>query len=127
MTTRPAPRGFAIVELLVSIVILAVGILAVAGGSMYATRHMQRSQMSTRASSLATAKLEELVSYAYATEPECTSNQFASSTSAVATSNVSLTWNVPVSGSVRLVRVFASYKLSKGIAKIDTLTAKVPC
>ena len=74
--------GFTLVELLVAIVILTSGILAVAGGSIVTTRNLQRSKISTLASGLTTAKLDELLSYASATSPACTAGTFASSTSA---------------------------------------------
>ena len=127
MSSTSDQRGFTLIELLVSIVILTGGILAVAGGSMITTRNLQRSQISTLGAGLTTAKLDELRTYANATSPACSSGLFASSGSAVVTNRVSLTWNVPPSGSLRTVRVFASYKLSKGITRIDTLTGRVAC
>lgn len=119
--------GFTLVELLVAIVILTSGILAVAGGSIMTTRNLQRSKVSTLASGLTNAKLDELLSYANATSPACTAGTFASSSSAQVTNQVSLTWNVPASGALRTVRVFASYKLSKGATKVDTLTGRIAC
>ncbi len=127
MSSTSDRRGFTLIELLVTIVILTSGILAVAGGSMITTRNLQRSQMSTLGAGLTTAKLDELLTYANATSPACSSGLFASSASAVVTNRVSLTWNVPPSGSLRTIRVFASYKLSKGITRIDTLTGRVAC
>ena len=110
-----------------AIVILTSGILAVAGGSIVTTRNLQRSKISTLASGLTTAKLDELLSYASATSPACTAGTFASSTSAQVTNRVSVTWNVPATGSLRTVRVYASYALSKGATKVDTLTGRVAC
>ncbi|MES2124188.1 MAG: prepilin-type N-terminal cleavage/methylation domain-containing protein [Gemmatimonadota bacterium] len=127
MSGRRGNGGFTLVELLVAILILTGGLLAMAGGSMITTRDLQRSRMATFASGLTTAKMDELLSYANATSPACLSTNFASSTSAVVSNNVSLTWNVPASGTLRTVRVFAAYKLSKGVAKTDTLTGRVAC
>lgn len=127
MTQRDGRWGFTLVELLVAIVILTSGILAVAGGSLMTTRNLQRSRMATLAAGLTTAKLDELLSYAGATSPACSAENFASSTSPAISNRVSLTWNVPTSGTLRTVRVFASYQLSKGITRIDTLTGRVAC
>lgn len=127
MKGQSGDRGFTLVELLVAIVILTGGLLAMVGGSMITTRDLQRSRMATFASGLTTAKLDELLSYAGATSPACGSLNFASSSAAVVTNFVSLTWNVPTTGTLRTVRVFAAYKLSKGVAKIDTLTGRVAC
>jgi prepilin-type N-terminal cleavage/methylation domain-containing protein len=127
MTPRKNRQGFSLVELMVAVFILTWGILAVAGGALYTTRNLQRSKMSTLAAGLTAAKLDELLSYSKATEPECSSNLFASSTAAVVTNRVSLTWTVPASGALRTVRIFARYQLSKGVTRIDTLTARVAC
>ncbi|MEO5799493.1 MAG: prepilin-type N-terminal cleavage/methylation domain-containing protein [Gemmatimonadales bacterium] len=127
MIRKTGRGGFTLVELLVAIVILTSGILAVAGGSMMTTRNLQRSKVSTFASGLTTAKLDELLSYANATSPACTAGTFASSTSAQVTNRISVTWTVPTTGTLRTVRVFATYKLSKGLAKTDTLTGRVAC
>jgi prepilin-type N-terminal cleavage/methylation domain-containing protein len=127
MSVQSNRRGFTLVELLVAIVILTGGVLAMAGGTMVTTRNLQRSKVGTLASGLANAKLDELLTYASSTSPACTYSKFASSASAVVTNKVSLTWTVPTSGSLRTVRVFANYKLTKGATKIDTLTARVAC
>ncbi|MES2304793.1 MAG: prepilin-type N-terminal cleavage/methylation domain-containing protein [Gemmatimonadota bacterium] len=127
MSLKPRRGGFTLVELLVAIVILTSGILAVAGGSMMTTRNLQRSKVSTLASGLTTAKLDELLSYANATSPACTAGTFASSTSAQVSNRISVTWNVPTTGVLRTVKVFASYKLSRGQTRVDTLTGRVAC
>lgn len=127
MNGRGGTGGFTLVELLVAIIILTGGLLAMVGGSIVTTRDLQRSRMATFASGLTSAKLDELLSYAGATSPACGAAGFASSSAAVVTNNVSLTWNVPTSGTLRTVRVFASYRLSKGLSRVDTLTGRVAC
>jgi len=127
MTTRTCSRGFTLIELLIAIVMLSIGLLAVAGGAVYTTRDLQRSQMSTIASGLTTGKLDELLGYASETATRCASSRFASSSAAVVTNKVSLTWTVPSGGTLRTILVVASYKLSRGVTKVDTLTARVAC
>ena len=127
MTQRSRTSGFTLIELLIAIVMLSIGLLAVAGGAVYTTRDLQRSRMSTIASGLTTGKLDELLGYASETSTRCTSSRFASSAAAVVTNKVSLTWTVPSGGTLRTVLVVASYKLTRGVTKVDTLTARVAC
>ena len=75
MTVR-SERGFTLVELLVAIVVLATGVLALAGGSLFVTRDLYRSRMATLAGGQAQAKADELLTYATATSPRCTSTSF---------------------------------------------------
>jgi prepilin-type N-terminal cleavage/methylation domain-containing protein len=127
MTQRGRTSGFTLIELLIAIVMLSIGLLAVAGGAIYTTKDLQRSKLSTIASGLTTGKLDQLLVYANRTQTRCTSSLFASSSAPVVTNKVSLTWTVPSSGVLRTVLIIASYKLARGVTKVDTLTARVAC
>jgi prepilin-type N-terminal cleavage/methylation domain-containing protein len=125
--TRHATRGFTIVELLVAIVILTIGVLAIGSGAMASTRNLHRSRLATVAATQAQGKMDELLSYAAATSPSCGATKFASSTTPVTTSQVTLSWNVPTGGVLRTVRVFARYRLAGTGLRTDTLVASVAC
>lgn len=126
MTIR-SERGFSLVELLVAIVVLATGVLAMAGGSLIVTRDLHRSRMTTLAGSRAVGKIDELASYATATSPTCTSANFTSSASAQTANGVTMSWVVSNAGPLRTIRVITSYPLAAGRSKTDTLTASVTC
>lgn len=125
--TRRDSRGFTIVELLVAIVILTIGVLAIGSGAMASTRNLHRSRLATVAATQAQGKMDELLSYAAATVPSCGATKFASSTTPVTSSQVTLSWNVPTSGVLRTVRVFARYRLAGTGLRTDTLVASVAC
>ena len=125
--TRRDSRGFTIVELLVAIVILTIGVLAIGSGAMASTRNLHRSRLATVAATQAQGKMDELLSYAAATSPYCGSSKFASSVTPVTSNQVALSWNVPTSGVLRTVRVFARYRLAGTGLRTDTLVASVAC
>lgn len=125
--TRQSHGGFTIIEMLVSITILAVGVLAVASSTIFTTRNLHRSRLATVASVQATSKLDELIGYAQATAIRCSSSRFASSTAPVTAGGVTLTWRVAASGPLRAVQVFAQYRLSALGVRVDTITARVAC
>lgn len=126
MTVR-SERGFTLVELLVAIVVLATGVLALAGGSLFVTRDLYRSRMATLAGGRAQAKADELLTYAAATSPRCTSANFVSSSTALTSNAIATWWVVPNSGALRTVRVMTGYRLAAGHIKVDTLMAQVAC
>jgi prepilin-type N-terminal cleavage/methylation domain-containing protein len=124
--TNSGKSGFTIVEVLVAMMILTIGVLALAGGAISITRNLHRSRTATSSSSLAAAKIDELRSYAKATQPNCTSGLFASSAGAQITGQISLTWVVPASGILRNVQAIATYRLAGGV-RADTVTASIAC
>jgi prepilin-type N-terminal cleavage/methylation domain-containing protein len=120
-------RGFTLVEVIVAVVILTIGTLIVAGGSVAITRDLVLSRGNTAAVSLAGAKAEELRAAAASTNPACTAAAFASSVYATTASGVTLTWVVPTSGIQRTIQVISSYGLARGRTHTDTLTSYVAC
>lgn len=124
---RKSTRGFTIVELIVAIVILSIGVLAIGSGAMMSTRNLHRSRLATVAATQAQGKMDELISYAAATSTPCAATNFVSSVSPITTSQVTLSWNVPATGALRTVRVFARYRLAGSGLRTDTLVASVAC
>lgn len=126
-SSRLPERGFSLVEVLVALVILAAGVLALAGGSMVVTRDLVRSRQTTRASAALVAKLDALRALAAATVPACQAPGFASSSTAETDEGVTLTWTVPASGTARTVGVVARYTVAAGRIRSDTLYGVIPC
>ena len=120
-------RGFSLVEVLVSVVILSIGTLMLAGGSLFVTRDLVRARGQTDAAALAQSKADELRALAASTASVCTATGFASSSSASTVGKLTLSWVVPTSGSQRVVRVITSYKVGRNRTHTDTLATAVPC
>lgn len=119
--------GFSLVEVLVAIVVLAIGIIAMGGTAGMVTRMIGRGKMSTRASQVATRKMEELRLAAYSTTPRCTAAGFASGGPEVTWEAVTRSWNVPASGKVRTVTVTVSFKTVRGGTHTDVLNTLIEC
>ncbi len=120
---KRARSGFTIVEVLVAVMILGVGVVALAGSSAMVTRMVGRGKIDTRAAQLATQQVEALRLIAYSTTPRCTA---LLSGGPQPTTNVTLSWNVAVTGTGRTLTVNASYATVAG-ARTQTLTTYIEC
>jgi prepilin-type N-terminal cleavage/methylation domain-containing protein len=116
--------GFTITEVMIAMVILALGVLALVGGSAAATRMLSQGQRTTNAAAVAGSRLERLRRAANATSPRCASGNFASGTAT--TNGVAEAWTVPTSGSFRVVLEVVTYKKYNGTIT-DTLASVVNC
>lgn len=105
--------GLTLVEVLVAVVVLAIGIVALAGGSALVTRMIGRGKVETRAAQTASRRVEMLRLAAYSTTPRCTSPAFASG-GPVLDGGVSESWVVSAAGRVRRVRVTVTYLTVRG-------------
>jgi type IV pilus assembly protein PilV len=123
--TLRSPHGLTIVEVLIAIVLLSVGMLALASNSGVITRTLTGSKMSTAATQQAARELDRLRAAAGATSPRCMSASFASG-GPVVRQNVTLSWTVSGT-SLRTVRVIASYPIGPGTRRVDTLTTTIAC
>ena len=119
--------GFTIVELLVAVVILGVGLLALAAGMGSVTSTLNGSRISTEAVQLATRRMDRLRAASRSTTTPCTSTIFASSAAPLTNAGVTTTWVVPPSGVLRRVLVIASYPIGRGRTKVDTLATTISC
>ena len=119
--------GFTIVELLISITVLSVGLLALGGGIGKVTQTLQGSRISTEAVQVATRRMDRLRAASRSTPAPCTSSTFASSAAPVTSAGITQWWDVQPSGSIRRVRVMVSYPLSRGKTKTDTLATNISC
>lgn len=125
MTVRDSRAGLSLIEIMVAIVILAVGILALGAGSGMVTRTLTGSRMATIASQLGQFQIDRLRAEAGTTVPRCTSANFASG-GPIVRQNVTLTWTV-TGNTIRQVRVIATYPIGGGATRTDTLATVVAC
>lgn len=105
-----AERGFTLIEVLISVVLLTVGVMALVGSSAMVTRMIGRGRESTFVGQKATSRLERLRQIAASTSPGCTSGSFASGSQTDAATGITETWTVPTTGNSRLVQVVLRYR-----------------
>jgi prepilin-type N-terminal cleavage/methylation domain-containing protein len=110
---KRSQSGLTLVEVLVAVVVLAIGIVALAGGSALVTRMIGRGKVETRAAQAASRRVEALRLAAYSTTPRCTAAAFVSG-GPVMDGGVSESWVVPPAGKVRRVRVTVTYLTVRG-------------
>jgi prepilin-type N-terminal cleavage/methylation domain-containing protein len=125
MTAHPAraEAGFTIVEVLIAVVVLAVGIVALVGSTASSTRMIGRGRTATRAVQAATERMEMLRADAYRTSPDCTALADGSDS---ASTGIVTTWTITGTGSPRTVRVISSYRVP-GRLRADTLSTQIRC
>jgi type IV pilus assembly protein PilV len=117
--------GFTIVEVLIAVVMLSVGVLALASSSGAITRMMNFGRMKTDATAIAQSVLDSLRYRAAATTPKCTA-VVSGSQSSSPKRGYSTSWNVQTSGSSRNITVTVAYRIGSQ-AKTETLTTSMFC
>lgn len=110
MSRRDA--GFSLVEVLVAIVILSVGLLALARSSGAVTTMIGRSQEDSEAAATAQARIEALRLAANSTTPKCTS--LASGSATGPATGTTTAWTVSGTGASRTVVVTVTYRIGGG-------------
>jgi prepilin-type N-terminal cleavage/methylation domain-containing protein len=110
---KRSKSGLTLVEVLVATVVLAIGLVALAGGSALVTRMIGRGKVETRAALAASRRAEALRLAAYSTTPRCTAAAFASG-GPVIDGGISESWVVPPAGPLRRVRVTVTYLTVRG-------------
>jgi prepilin-type N-terminal cleavage/methylation domain-containing protein len=116
-------RGFTIAEVLVAIVILSVGLLAIAGSTGSVMRMLARGRRATNVAVIAANRMDWLRREANKTDPRCTT--LASGTLS-RPGNVTERWAVAGTGSSRTVSVVVNYPTSQGMTS-DTVRAFLEC
>jgi prepilin-type N-terminal cleavage/methylation domain-containing protein len=122
---KRSTSGFTLVEVLVSIVVLAIGIVALAGSSAVVTRMIGRGKVETRVAQAASSRIEALRLAAYSTSPRCTAAAFAAG-GPVTTNGLTESWTVPVAGKVRAVQVDVTYPTVRGPRTVS-LQTRIEC
>jgi prepilin-type N-terminal cleavage/methylation domain-containing protein len=116
--------GFTLIEVLIAVVLLGIGIIALAGGSSSVTRMIGRGKVETRAAQAASRRMETL-RLAAAAPPRCTDPKFASG-GPVLTGGMTESWQVPATGKVRQITVTVSYLTVRG-SRTARLETKLAC
>ena len=117
-------EGFTVTEVLVAIVILTIGILALAGSSTGATRMLSQGERTTWAAAVASARIEALRRTANRSIPTCTDISFVSGTAT--TRGVAESWVVPTTGNARVVLEVVTYPKFRGTS-VDTIATVIRC
>lgn len=121
---RTSP-GLTLVEVLIAIVVLCIGVTALASSSGMVTRMIGRGKVETRAAQAAASRMESLRLAAYGTSPRCTSPSFASG-GPVLSGSMTESWQVSPSGKRRRVRVAVTYLTVRG-SRTAELESSVEC
>ena len=111
---KRSASGLTLIEVLIAIVVLGIGIVALAGGSSMVTRMIGRGKVETRAAQVASRRIEALRLAAAARSPRCTAAAFSSGGPAIH-DGVTESWVVPPAGRLRRVRVTVTYLTVRGI------------
>lgn len=123
---RNDSSGFTLVEVMIAVVMLSVGVVALAGSSGMVTRMIGRGKIETRAAQAALRRAEALRLAAYSTTPRCTAGGFASGGPLTGADNVTETWVVAVAGNVATVQVTVTHAAGRG-THTDVLTTRIEC
>ena len=118
--------GFTLVEVIVAIVVLSVGVIALAGSTAMVTRMIGRGKVDTRVAQVASSRIASLRLSAASTTPRCTAISFASGGPTPSVNGIPETWIVPAAGKVRSVQVNVSYRTVRGPRTASILT-RIEC
>jgi prepilin-type N-terminal cleavage/methylation domain-containing protein len=110
---KPSSSGVTLVEVLIALIVLGVGIVALAGSSSMVSRMIGRGKAETHATLVASRRMEMLRSVARSTTPPCTAPSFASG-GPTSADGLTEWWAVPPAGAVRRVRVTVGYRTVQG-------------
>jgi prepilin-type N-terminal cleavage/methylation domain-containing protein len=118
-------RGFTLAEVLVAVMILSVGLLAIAASSGSVYRMLGYGKLSTQAAHIASTRLELLRREANRTTPRCTSTALVSGADTVAPGIIE-TWNVSGTGLTRTVVVVITTPAGHGPVN-DSIFSLLDC
>ncbi len=121
MTDR---RGFTIVEVLISVVLLSLGILSLAGSAGGVTSMMYTGQRKTHSYAIAESTLDSIRNKANSTSPKC-SAALVNGTGSIS-GGYTTAWRIAGSGTSRQARVIIAYQSGRR-RQADTLYASLLC
>ncbi len=118
--------GFTVVEVLIAMIILSIGVLALASSAGAITRMMSNARAKTNATSYAQSMLDSVRTRAMATTPGCT-NVPAATGSYAPSYGTTLAWQISaLSPEERLVRVTVSWRNGRSTSS-DQLVTLIYC
>lgn len=117
--------GMTLVEVLIALILLGVGIVALAGSSSMVSRMIGHGKAETHAALAASRRMEMLRAAAASTTPRCTAPSFASG-GPVLVDGATEAWIVPAGGAVRRIRVTVTYLTVRG-SRSATLETDIQC
>ena len=115
--------GFTVVEVLVAVVVISIGLLALAGSSAAAARMLAGGRQATLAAEAAERRLEELRRQAHAAAPACPA---PASGSVSGSDGIDERWAVLAGSGTAVLRVIVTRHTSRGDVT-DTLATAVAC
>jgi prepilin-type N-terminal cleavage/methylation domain-containing protein len=119
--------GFTIIEVLIAIIILSVGVLALASSAGGVSRMLSSAQRKTRSYSVIAATLDSLRNRANSTSPKCTALVTSTATNARGYGSLfSRQWIVSTVGTGRQIEVRTAYRVG-GRVKGDTMITEITC
>lgn len=122
---KRSAAGFTIVEVLMAVIVLGVGVVAMAGSSALVTRMIGRGQRATRAGQVAAQRLDSLRLIAFKTTPHCTQVVNGGPVSAL---GVTQSWVVTIpNAKSRQVKLTLTYKNAAGKTKTETVNTIIGC
>ena len=118
-------KGFTIVEVLIAVIMLTIGVLALASSSGGTTRMLSFGQKKTDASAIAQSVLDSLRYRAAATTPKCTALVSGSQTTSPKR-GFTTSWTVATSGDLRNIVVNVAYRVGPQL-KGEQVTSSFFC
>jgi len=114
--------GFTLAEVLVAVVVLSVGLLALAGSTALAGRMVGLGEQATRVGQAAAARVERLRQVAFSTAPACAAPEWRSDSAGGG--GLSERWEIlDQSGPVRRVKVVLRSRRPGGTSSDTVFTA----
>lgn len=117
--------GFTLVEVMVAVVILSIGLLALAGATANVSKMIGYGKWATAASQVATRRMETIRQIANSTSPTCASSALVSG-GPVTSGSITEAWRIVGTGGVRTVVVQVAYP--QGTRTVaDTVATLIRC
>lgn len=114
---RRARRGLTLIEMLIAIIVMAIGIMGLAGTASYVAQQMGGGNMQTIAAALATRVSDSL------SARRCSALVSGTTT----TRGVTVTWTVSDSSRTKWVAERVQYKPKRGSTKTFNSTTVIQC